>query len=384
MDHRMFGGGSLQLARVFGIRIGVHTSWFIVVFLTIVVLEPSFADILGNDNQGFAAAAISVILFFGSILLHELGHAFAARREGIGVDGIDLFFFGGVMHMSRDTTTPGQEFRVAAAGPFVTFLVCLVAGALAIGIDGWTGVRDLVQLNGSAGMGGLVVAFVLVMNVFLLGFNLIPAFPLDGGRIARAIAWRVTGQRDKGTRFAALMGQGFAILLMGYGAYLVIFESDFFGGLWSFFLGWMIGGAARTAVAQSAVTSKLEGITVADVMDAEPVTIPADLPAGRAYEEFFLRYQGWPWFAIVEADGRFAGLAQRDAVESAPPDLPVRAVASMGDEIGADDPIEALLGSEPLRRRGALMAVDADGTLRGVVTMEMVARVLQTRLAPTP
>ena len=132
---------------------------------------------------------------------------------------------------------------------------------------------------------------------------------------------------------------------------------------------------------------RLKGITVADIMDAEPVAIPADLPAARAWDEFFLRYQGWPWFAVVEADGRYAGIAHRAAVEHATTDeggqMPVRDVAAGADDrVRFDEPIETLLGSEALRRLGALMAVDAEGRLRGVVTVEQVTRALRSRLTP--
>ena len=126
--------------------------------------------------------------------------------------------------------------------------------------------------------------------------------------------------------------------------------------------------------------------TVADIMDADPVTVPADLPVQRVYEDFFLRYQGWPWFAVTEADGRFAGLAHRTAVEAAAhagSTAPVRAFAIASGEVREDAPLEALLASEPLRAAGALMAVDADGRLRGVVTLEQVSRALQARLAPS-
>ena len=149
-------------------------------------------------------------------------------------------------------------------------------------------------------------------------------------------------------------------------------------------LGFLLWQSARGAVLQSAVTSRLDGVTVADIMDADPVTVPADLPVQRAYEEFFLRYQGWPWFAVVEADGTYAGIAHRAAVESAAhqgADVPVRELAADSAEVRDDAPLEALLGSESLRRLGALMAVDADGRLRGVVTLEQVSRALQARLA---
>ena len=145
------------------------------------------------------------------------------------------------------------------------------------------------------------------MNVLLLLFNLVPAFPLDGGRIARAAAWKVTGDRGKATRLAAYLGQGFAALMIACGVYILVALSDSVGGLWAIVLGYLLGSSARAAIAQSAFTERLKGVTVADIMDAEPVTIAADLPAARAWEEYFLRYQGWPWFAVVEADGRFVG-----------------------------------------------------------------------------
>ena len=151
-------------------------------------------------------------------------------------------------------------------------------------------------------------------------------------------------------------------------------------------LGYLLGSSARAAIAQSAFTERLAGVTVADIMDAEPVAIPADLPASQAWEEFFLRYYGWPWFAIVEPDGRFAGLAHRAAIEHAAttdPATPVRDVAAGAEDRVRDDaPLEALLGSEPLRRLGALMAVDAEGRLRGVVTVEQVTRALRAHLSP--
>ena len=265
---------------------------------------------------------VAAVLFFGSILLHEIGHALAARREGIEVTGIELFLFGGVMKMSRDTDSPGAEFRVAAAGPLVTLLIVVVGGLLTMALWGPDRLFDGARLTGNQNEDiPIVLLSVLVgFNVVLLLFNLIPAFPLDGGRIARAVAWKVTGERGKATRLAARLGQGFAILMIGYGIYVVLDGDPW--GLWSVMLGWLLGSAARSAIAQSDFSDRLEGITVADLMDAEPVTIPADTPAARAYEDFFLRYQGWEWFAVVDADGRYAGIAHRE---------PLRQVYEAGD-----------------------------------------------------
>jgi Zn-dependent protease len=383
----VFGGGSsLQLFRAFGIRVGVHFSWFLVLFLWIVWLKDSFGATLTNPDEGFTAAVIAAFLFFGSIVLHELGHALAARREGIGVIGIDLFFFGGYMKSSRDSETAGEEFRVAAAGPAVNLLIAILGAAVGIALVGANRFEDLALLDGTGALVEVLIAFTVSINVVLLVFNLIPAFPLDGGRLARAIAWRLTGNRHGATRFAAGMGQAFAALLMGYGIYRAVARDDITSGIWYLALGWMLGGAARAAVIQSAVSTRLEGVTAADIMDHEPVTIPAETPVMQAYEDFFLRYQGWPWFAVVEADGRVAGIAHRAAVEQVAHEdgaLAVRAVTAAGEQVATDTPLESLAGSEPLRRLGALMAVDRDGRLRGVVTVEQVSRALQTRLAPS-
>jgi CBS domain-containing protein len=236
----------------------------------------------------------------------------------------------------------------------------------------------------------VVVSLLVSMNMVLLLFNLVPAFPLDGGRIARAAAWKLTGDRHRATRFAARIGIGFGWVLILGGLALVVLNGSTFDGIWFAALGWLLASAARGTLAQTHFTEQLAGITVADVMDAEPVTIPASLPAARAYEEFFLRYQGWDWFAVVEEDGRYAGIAHRRAVEHAAlqegGEMPVRDLAAPGaadGQVPADAPLEALLSSEPLRRLGALMAVDAEGRLRGVVTFEQVTRALRARFAPS-
>jgi Zn-dependent protease len=380
----VLGGSSLRLTTIFGIRVGVDVSWFLILFLAIFWLQDSFGEILEDDSLAFACAVATAIGFFGSILLHEFGHALAARREGIPVSGIDLFFFGGVMKMAGDTRSPGQEFRVAIAGPLVTLALVIVGGLASIALIGWDAFSSAARLQGvsTAGAFELWLSFLVSMNVLLLGFNLVPAFPLDGGRIARAAAWRITGDRGRATRMAAYLGQAFAGVLIGWGLYVMLGQGDTVGGLWSIVLGYLLGSSARAAIAHSAFSERLAGVTVADIMDADPVTIPADLPADRAFEEYFLRYQGWPWFAVIERDGRYAGIAHRAAVEAGA-HAPVREIAAGADDNVRDDaPLEALLASDALRSLGALMAVDAEGRLRGVVTVEQVTRALQSRLTP--
>src|SRR4051812_24080915 len=208
----MLGGSSFQLGRIFGIRIGVNASWFLILFLFIFWLSQSFSDVLDDQTAGYVTALVAAALFFGSIVLHELGHALAARRSGIEVSGIDLFFFGGVMKMNRDTDTPGKEFFVAVAGPLVTLAIVLLGTAVGVAIAGGDAFLDAARLNGAAPneAATLLVSFLVTMNAVLLAFNLIPAFPLDGGRIARSIVWKLTGDRSRATRFSAYVGQGFA------------------------------------------------------------------------------------------------------------------------------------------------------------------------------
>ena len=391
----MPGSRSLPLLRLFGIRVGVNYSWFFVLFVVIFVLWDSLSETLdASATTVYAVAVVAAASFFASIVLHEFGHALAARREGIEVEGIDLFLFGGVMKMNRETDSPGAEFRVAAAGPAVTLLIMVLASVAAVLLAGADSFWDAARLSAAADATPVevIVSLLVSMNLVLLVFNLVPAFPLDGGRIARALAWKLTGDRHRATRFAARIGIafGYSLMLLGVLAIGVWGSDAAFDAIWFGALGWLLASAARGTLAQSQFTEQIAGITVADVMDAEPVTIPAGTPVAQAYEDFFLRYQGWEWFAVVEDDGRFAGLAHRRAVEhaalhedGAPAIRDVAAPGKAEGQVPADAPLEALLGSEPLRRLGALMAVDAEGRLRGVVTFEQVTRALRARLAPS-
>jgi len=380
----MFGmGSSIQLARVFGIRVGVNPSWFLVLFIFIFLLSGQFKAVMdASDTTAYLTAVVAALLFFFSLVLHELGHAVVAQRNGIRILGIDLWFFGGVARMDRDTTSPGVEFRVAAAGPLVTLLFVLLSmgiGVLLIGLDRFA---DASVLDSDAGVSPVeaLLAFLVSINVLVFVFNLIPAFPLDGGRIARSIAWKITGDRGRATRISANLGQLFAVAIIGLGAYFAL-TGELFDGLWFVVLGWFLGSAARSAVVQTRLQERIEHVTVADIMDREPVTIPAEMTPHDANEVFFLRYQGWPWFPVVDAAGRFVGLLRRERVQDGGADGTVGELvdATDGDgSVGADAPLESLLGSEPLRRLGALFAVDTDGRLRGVVTLDQVRRALQS------
>ena len=218
-------GGSIKLFSIAGIRVGVDATWFVMLFLVIFLLSGSFRSVLrSSDGVAYVTTVATVLLFFGSLILHEFGHAVVARRQGIEVKRIELFLFGGLTPMSRDSATPAEELKIAAAGPFATLLVALVCVAVDLAIVGSHRLWEAIQLNGDIRITPVLLSlsWLFAMNVIILVFNLVPAYPLDGGRIARAVVWRATGDKLRGTRAAATLGQGFAVLLGGAGLWLLV------------------------------------------------------------------------------------------------------------------------------------------------------------------
>jgi Zn-dependent protease len=384
--------GQLTLLRIRGIRIGVDYSWFFVLFLIIIWLSGNYRDQLNADQgatEPYVLAVVSALAFFGSVLLHELGHAVVAIRRGIPISDITLWMFGGVARMTRDADSPGTEFKIAVAGPLVTLAVVIACGLAGVAIFGAEDFGDAVLLRDTAQDSGplALIAWLGEINLLVLIFNLIPAFPLDGGRIARAIAWRLTGDRNRATRFAANLGRGFSYLFIAVGVLLVVSGLDLIGGVWLALIGFVLAQSARGSLVQTEFSRRIEGISVADVMDAEPVSIPETTSVERALDEYFLRYR-WPWFPVVDAANQFRGLIVRE-VADAVPELS-RSGQTVGEifEVDAggtlrvrdDAPLESLLGNDALRRLGGLAAVDADGRLRGVITADQVGRALRDAL----
>ncbi|HKH23606.1 MAG TPA: site-2 protease family protein [Solirubrobacterales bacterium] len=381
--------GGVTLFRVRGIRIAVDFSWFVVLFLIIFWLSGFYRDVLNDpedDTTAYLLAVASAALFFGSILLHELGHAVVAIRHGIGVSGITLWMFGGVARLEKDSDTPGTEFKVAIAGPVVTaaiVVLCVAVGLLLAGADDF---RDAALTRADARTSGLaaLVAWLAGINLLVLIFNLVPAFPLDGGRIARAIAWWRTGSRTSGTRFAATLGEWFGLFLILAGiGYFLVYLGDVVGGIWLAFVGFILRGAARSAIAQTEVTSRIEGVSVADVMERDPVAIPEEASIEQALDEYFLRYRS-PWFPVVDAAQRFIGLVDRGAADNVPATERTSTVVSdvLARDSGSltvreDEPLESVLGNESLRRLGALIATDAMGHVSGVLTIDAIGKALR-------
>jgi Zn-dependent protease len=381
----MPGRKNMQLARIFGIRIGVSTSWFVFLFLLIYWLSHSyFPEVMrGSQTTAYVVAVAGALGYFASLILHELGHALMARRQGIPVVGIDLWFLGGLSQMRREPANAREELKIAAAGPAVTLaLFALCLGAIAVIASGGT-VSDvaLARAGLKTSPALALLGWLGFINAALFVFNVIPAFPLDGGRIARAVIWWRTGDRNRATRATGRSGQAFALLVGLFGLW-VFASSQSVLGLLTMVLAFFLYQAAGAAVVQGALGLRIKNITVADIMDREPVTIPADATLLDAQEQFFLRYR-WPWFAVVDPARHFLGVVRQQRVDSeisaGRPALTVVDVLEedMPVRIGEEAPLESLLGSEGLGRLGAMVAVDSDGVLRGVVTLAQVRNALR-------
>ena len=381
--------GSIKLFKVFGIRVGVDMSWFVILFLAIFWLSGVFKSLLGGQGStAYLTAVATALLFFASLLAHEMGHALVAKRSGIAVPSIDLWMLGGMARMEREPDSPGQEFKIAIAGPIVSLLVAFVCLLIGAGLEGTKAVVNTAELNGNAPVtpAFLALSFVATMNIVIFVFNLIPAWPLDGGRVARAIAWKITGSEVKGTLFAARLGRGFGWILAAYGLWEILNGS--LSGIWWLMLAFFIGQAARSTMVQTKVHAKIGDRTVMDLMDTHPVSLPANVDVVEAESDWFTRF-GWSWFPVIDDQARFVGIVREEAVRDAAenPGLgePPR-VADVMDRTAVSSwaidemtKVESLLSSEPLARNGALMAVDDAGVLRGVITVEQVRAALQDR-----
>ena len=377
---------SIKLMDLFGFRIGVDRSWFLILFLVIFLLSGEFRQALhSSDAVAYLTTVVTVLVLFGSLIVHELGHALVARREGITVRRIDLFLFGGLTEMSRDAATPAEDFKIAAAGPLATFGFVLLCLAVDLAIVGPHRLVHAAELDNTVQITPVLLSlsWLLFWNILLLFFNLVPAFPLDGGRMTRAVIWRVTGQKERGTRTAAKLGQGFSLVLAGIGVFVTLDYRNL-SGLWLIGIAFLMYQSAKAALVQTAISARIEGVRVADIMDRQPVAIPSRTAVTQALDEFFLRY-GWSWFPVIDDDYRFLGIARQERLAAAQDRgedwLTVDAVLEPeqdgGWRVNEDRPITEVISSENLGRLGALMAVDGDGVLRGVVTVEQVRRALQ-------
>src|SRR5690348_243241 len=254
---------AVRIGRIAGIEIRVHPSWLIVFVLVTWSLATAYfpeQDPAFTTAENWGLAAISALLLFGAVLLHELSHSVVAKQRGLGVDSITLFVFGGVSSLAGEPRRPGTQFLVAAAGPIMSLAVAAVAFALSVGLAG-------VSLGAA-----VMFRYLATVNVLLAVFNLIPGFPLDGGRVLQSLIWKATSDRVRATRIAGGVGQGVAYLFIFWGLWQM-FTGNFVGGLWIAFIGWFLLSAASGTVRQLALEEQLGGLTVGEIMRREPITV---------------------------------------------------------------------------------------------------------------
>ena len=373
----MIRRGGIRIGKIFGIPIFLHPSWFIIFVLDTLTLTTQFK----NDHPDWpmtelgALGIFTTLVFFGSVLFHELAHSVVALRYKIPVVSITLFIFGGVAHIGREPSSARQEFNIAIAGPLSSyFLACVFYG--------------LTLLFPHSEIAGTLALWLAGTNALLATFNLVPGFPLDGGRILRAVVWGITKSYTRSTRIAARSGQLIAYGMILVGVWLAL-TGQFRGGLWLAFIGWFLLTAAQESVAQVAMREALVGLRAADIMSHEVPTVSRDSTL-EDYSGEVLR-TGRRCHLVV-GDGRLLGMMNVQALNSVPrqewPVTSVQAVMIPREKILWAAPEEPLL---PLLER--LLAADVnqmpvvanadDGAgahIVGMITRDSILRVIQNHM----
>jgi Zn-dependent protease/CBS domain-containing protein len=365
-------GSTLRIGRLAGVPIGVHPLWLVIVALITLALGrdyfPSEDPALGEAAAYLLGLASALTLFLG-ILLHELGHAVVARRHGLEVEEIDLWLLGGVARMTGEPDAPGDELRFALAGPAVTAVVLVAFGAV-----------RLVAGDVLADWLRAFVDYQLYVNAAILVFNLLPAFPLDGGRVARSLLWRHMGARERATELAARVGRAFGIGLVVLG--LVSFAGGGVGGLWLALVGGFLIVAAGAEAQGAAMERSFAGRTVQSLMTSPAATLRGDLTAEEAVVVGFARHL-YSAFPVVDADDRVLGVIVIDDLRSVAPLQRARVtVAQLARRdpallVAPDTPVTALLALPAFVQTGRAVVVDDERRPLGVVSVTDVQRRLR-------
>jgi Zn-dependent protease/CBS domain-containing protein len=361
---------SIELGRIFGIRIGINWSWLVVVALLVwtlaVAIFPSTNPGLSDETYVWMAI-VAAALFFTSLLLHELGHAIQARREGMEIEGITLWLFGGVAKFKGMFPSAGAEFRIAIAGPLVSLALGVLFVLAALGLPAPEPVDA-------------VAAWLGYINLVLLVFNLLPALPLDGGRVLRSALWGARDDFRSATRIAASIGRGFGFLFIAGGIALFVFANSF-SGAWLAFIGWFLLGAASAELRFLAVRDALAGLRVRDLMVREPATVSAGVSLGQFMDDVVWpnRYTTYP----VVDDGRAVGLLPFRCVAQIPrrewDERSVRDCMLSREDVPLLDEDDELVDVLDERGQGPGRGLVLDGErLVGLLSISDLARTLET------
>jgi Zn-dependent protease/predicted transcriptional regulator len=370
---RCVPGRSVKIGRIAGIPVGISPWWLLVVALFTWSLGSSYFP---NEVKGITPAAsyglglASVLLLFASILAHEFGHALVARRGGVEVEEIDLWLLGGVSRMRGQPKTATDELLYAAAGPAVTAVIALVF---------W--LAWLLLPNSIPRAVHALIVYQAEVNTAILAFNLIPAFPLDGGRILRAALWRRTGDRSRATQIAAQIGRGFGYLMIAFGIVLAFEGAP--GGLWIAFIGVFVIAGAAAEQQQEQIMAAFTGLEAQNLMSRPAVSIDARAGLDEA-RELFARYH-YTAFPVTGDDGRAIGMLSIKQLQRAPPvRRPVVSVGQLADRdpalaIGEHEDVAHLLEEPAFGRVGRAAVVDRSGRPVGVLSITDVEREVRAR-----
>ena len=373
--------GGIPLFRIAGIQIRLELSWFLIFGLILVSLSAGYFPSQHPDQSAsayWAAGAAATLLFFLSILVHELSHAVMARLSGIRVPAITLFLFGGVSHMEEEARTPASELRIAAVGPLASFVL---AGVF------WGLHRALAP--GLPPLAGAVISYLAWINAALGVFNLLPGFPLDGGRVLRAVAWWRTGSLRRATRLAADAGKGLAVGLMILGA-LQIFVGALLGGVWLILIGMFLRSMAEAGYQNLVLAQALEDVRAGDVAIRDPLTVSPELTLRELVDDHLLRH-GYRAYPVVEG-GRPIGVISVNDLQEVPPEkrdsMRVRErMRALEDSmrVSPDVPLADALRKLAAAPGGRLLVLRGD-RLEGLLTKSGLARFVEIRqvLEPAP
>lgn len=361
----------IRLFSVRGIPIYLHVSWFIIFALITLSLAKQFTSLHPGwtQTQHYALGIITSVLFFASVVFHELSHSFVALRYHIPVKSITLFVFGGLAGIGREPDNARQEFNIAIAGPLSSLFL---AGCFWLVAHFIHGDEMVVAAAG----------WLAWINTVLAVFNLVPGFPLDGGRVLRGIAWGITGNFERATKIAANAGKAFAYVMILIGVWQAL-NGNWVGGLWTAFIGWFLLSAAQESYAQVAIRSTLNGVRAADVMSQDVPTVTRDLSLEEYVHEVL---RTGVLTHIVIGAGKPVGLVSLQAARTVPRNEwatnSVQAVMLPIERIQWAKPDEpALAVLERMQKEDiAQMPVVADGNIVGMISRDGILRVLQTRL----
>jgi Zn-dependent protease/CBS domain-containing protein len=370
------GRGAFSIGSIAGIRIALHPSWLVIAFL--VTYSLAVGDLPDRfprwDRPLYWVVGAAVAgLFFASVLAHELSHALVARRFGIQVRDITLFIFGGAASLEGDTRRPRDEALIAAAGPLTSLIIG--AGLWAVG-------ALVLQPQIAA-----LVGWLGFINISLGLFNLIPGFPMDGGRILRALLWRLRGDEFAATRNAAAVGRAFGYLLVAGGVLLAFQPRGLFSGIWLALIGWFLSSAAESTVAQMSVQRSLRGVKVRDVMEDEPPSVSPNETVAELVNERLMRGEHRS-FLVRHDDGGLAGIVTlSDVRRISRDDWPSARVTDIMTRfpdvatVGPDAPVEDALDLLQQKEVNQLPVVTDDGrTVVGLLTRAGILRMIDTRL----